>query len=35
MSDFMALSTDASLWELVAKARWGHMTCLVVESFQV
>ena len=36
MSDFVALATDASLWELVTKARWDlHDFCLVVESFQV
>ena len=36
MSDFMLLSTDASLWELAMKVRWGsHDFCLVVKNFQV
>ena len=36
MSGFVALSANSSLWEPVAKARWGsHDFCPAVESFQV
>ena len=36
MSNFMLFSADASLWELVTKARWGsHDIHPIVKSFQV
>ena len=36
MRDFALLSTDASLWELMMKQRWGsHDFCPVVKNFQV